>query len=64
MNESAGLWDLLKHGDLPFWERLDIWLNSGHVALGISLTTYYIICSAWGFLTGYGMGNMIVQALR
>ena len=61
---SDGLWNFLSgHRELGWLERADIWLNSYQARLGIDLTTYYVICCAWGFLTGFGMGRIMVSGM-
>lgn len=48
---------------LPFGDRLYIWCDTHDIGLIYALVTYYTICSLFGFIQGFVLGNWFVNKL-
>ena len=48
---------------LSLFDRIELWLEMHNVALYADLTTYYVICCGFGFLSGLATGTQIVRMI-
>lgn len=51
----------MKTRALTWWDWFVLWVEDDATQLGISLTTYFILCGLWGLWSGLAMGSLIVN---